>query len=194
MADLRLCSVQDCGKPFNAKGFCQKHYIRFLKYGDPLFTKTSPGGYVQKYFEEVVCQYEGDDCLIWPYSRSGSSKGYASFWHNGKTSLVCRVVCEKANGAPPKNNHAAHTCGNGHLGCVTKRHLSWKTVKENSEDKIAHGTRRAGQENGNSKLTESDVLAILTASGVSHSQLARQYGVSQPLISKIRRREMWKHL
>ena len=28
-----------CGKPQECKGFCNKHYHRFKKYGDPLFTK-----------------------------------------------------------------------------------------------------------------------------------------------------------
>jgi hypothetical protein len=192
MAEYRLCSIPDCDKPLNAKGFCQKHYIRFLKHGDPLFTKVTPGGYVQKFFEEVVCLYEGDECLIWPYSRKPN--GYASFWHNGRTSLVCRVLCEKVNGAPPPKNHAAHSCGKGHLGCVAKSHLSWKTVKANSKDKLEHGTLKAGQNNGNSRLSEDDVIAILSAEGVSQSQLAKRYGVTQALVSKIRRREMWKHL
>lgn len=192
MADLRLCSIPDCGKPFNAKGFCQRHYIRFLKYGDPLFTKAAPGGYVQKFFEEVVCRYDGDECLIWPYSRTPN--GYASFWYGGRTSLVCRAVCEKENGPPPPNNHAAHSCGRGHLGCVAKSHLSWKTVRENSKDKVIHGTQLAGNENGNAKLTEAEVLAIRNADGVPQHQLAKRYGVTQALVSKIRRREMWKHL
>lgn len=33
------CSV--CGKPAEAKGYCQNHYRHFLKYGDPLLTKKS---------------------------------------------------------------------------------------------------------------------------------------------------------
>ena len=30
------CPVQDCGKPKYGAGFCQAHYERFRKYGDPL--------------------------------------------------------------------------------------------------------------------------------------------------------------
>lgn len=28
-----------CGKPMKAKGYCDKHYQRYKKYGDPLITK-----------------------------------------------------------------------------------------------------------------------------------------------------------
>lgn len=34
------CCVPDCGRAHKAKGFCQSHYNRFRKYGDPL--KGSP--------------------------------------------------------------------------------------------------------------------------------------------------------
>lgn len=192
MADSRLCSIPDCGKPHNSKGFCKRHYARFAKYGDPLTTKVTPGGYIQDFFETVVRSYEGDDCLIWPYS--GTKGGYPRLWYDGKTDSVTRLLCTQEHGPPPPSHHAAHSCGNGHRGCVTKSHLSWKTVKENSEDKIAHGTLKRGQQNGNSKLTEDDVKAILLAENVPQHQLAKQYGVTQALVSKIRRREMWKHL
>lgn len=36
--DKKLCII--CGKPQNGLGYCNKHYIRFKKYGNPLFTKN----------------------------------------------------------------------------------------------------------------------------------------------------------
>ena len=35
----RSCSLPDCEGTFSAKGYCRKHYIRWLKWGDPLFVK-----------------------------------------------------------------------------------------------------------------------------------------------------------
>lgn len=29
------CSVEDCGKPARVRGWCQTHYMRWRKYGDP---------------------------------------------------------------------------------------------------------------------------------------------------------------
>lgn len=32
----RICSVEGCENPSNARGWCKKHHKRWLKYGDPL--------------------------------------------------------------------------------------------------------------------------------------------------------------
>lgn len=33
------CSIDGCGAPFSCRTYCAKHYLRYWKYGDPLFTK-----------------------------------------------------------------------------------------------------------------------------------------------------------
>lgn len=33
----RICGVEGCGNKHKGLGYCEKHYIRFKKYGDPLF-------------------------------------------------------------------------------------------------------------------------------------------------------------
>lgn len=35
MAEDRVCSIPDCGKPSAARGWCQGHYVRWKKHGDP---------------------------------------------------------------------------------------------------------------------------------------------------------------
>lgn len=35
---MKLCTIEGCGKPYSCKGYCNKHYLRFRKYGDPLQT------------------------------------------------------------------------------------------------------------------------------------------------------------
>lgn len=34
--EIRLCSVEGCGRPFDARGFCATHYGRWRRNGDPL--------------------------------------------------------------------------------------------------------------------------------------------------------------
>jgi hypothetical protein len=36
MAETRLCSIPGCGKPHRSRGFCDMHYQRFRRNGDPL--------------------------------------------------------------------------------------------------------------------------------------------------------------
>jgi len=131
------CQAEGCYRPILAKGMCSVHYARWNAHGTLERVGTLPGA-AKKFFHEIVLAYDGDDCLIWPFA---NIKGYAQIRINGRTSLVTRLVCEAEHGpAPTDSLDAAHSCGKGHLGCVTKRHLSWKTRLENMADAIAHGT------------------------------------------------------
>jgi len=53
-----------------------------------------------------------------------------------------------------------------------------------------------GAKNGSSKLTESQVIEIRKrhASGDTQQRLAHEFGVSQPMIGFITRREKWQHI
>jgi len=77
--------------------------------------------------------------------------------------------------------------------CVNKRHLDWKTPKENERDKIAHGTYQFGERNAMAKLTIQQVLKIRSAVG-SHKEIAERYGVGREAVGKIKRRERWTTL
>lgn len=129
-----VCGVLGCGKRNFVGGYCKGHYKRLRKYGNPLAGRT-PNGELERYFREVVLSYDGDDCLIWPYSRDGH--GYGQLFRGGKNFTVSRLVCIEINGPPPGPDYdAAHTCDNGHLGCVAKRHMVWKTHAENMLDLV----------------------------------------------------------
>lgn len=43
MAD-RMCVIDGCGNRHYARGWCNKHYLRWQKHGDPLFTLPPTGG------------------------------------------------------------------------------------------------------------------------------------------------------
>ncbi len=188
MADSRICSVPNCGKVHRAKGFCSPHYSRWKAHGDPLCGGTSLGE-AASFLESVVMAFQGDECLIWPYSKS--SGGYGFIKYGGKMRRVHRIVCEREQGPAPTSIHqAAHLCGNGHLGCVNRRHLAWKTPVENVADKMTHGTLRRGENHGRAKLTDAQVMEIRD-SVLSVPQLAKGYGVAKSTISNIKARRAW---
>ena len=41
---MRFCSIEFCDHKHHALGFCKKHYKKFKKYGDPLFSKQEMHG------------------------------------------------------------------------------------------------------------------------------------------------------
>lgn len=189
MATSRLCSIPNCDKPVCGHGWCNAHYKRWLRHGDPLKGRRAPAGHGEpmRYIREVVMAYDGDECLTWPYGKH--SKGYAQIGSH----LASRIVCEEENGPPPTpEHHAAHSCGKGHEACVTKGHLSWKTPKENGDDKLVHGTSPRGAKNVFAKLTETQVTEIRALNGVAtHRQIAASFGVTRCCVSKILSGQTW---
>ncbi len=184
------CSIDGCGMPHYARGWCNAHYQRWTKHGDPLGGRTSPG-VPERFYREVVLTYEGNECLIWPYSRT--TGGYGELQNNGKTKVVSRRICEETHGAPPTPDHeAAHSCGKGQYGCVTKAHLSWKTPLENTADQLAHGTRRRGELHDMAKITEVEAREILALKGkFRQGEIACRYGISRSAVGFIHSGRNW---
>lgn len=188
----RVCSVEGCGNPYWGCGYCSKHYQRWRRNGDPLAGRT-PEGEPQRFYEEVVLAYEGNDCLRWPYS---TIEGYGTLQNAGHSALVSRRVCEEIYGPPPTPEHqAAHSCGKGHEGCVTKAHLSWKTRRENEEDKLIHGTLVRGERHFWAKITEAQAREILSLKGkMLQREIAERFGISRPAVGMIHRGKNWAYL
>lgn len=190
------CNVGGCAKAAHARGWCRMHYMRWWEHGDVNFVaKHQPEkGAVSAFVERAIACTE-QCCLIWPFSRN--NKGYAQVRNKSVSRLVTRLVCEAINGAPDfPDAEAAHSCGNGHLGCVNGSHLRWATGSENSQDMIAHGRALRGQKSPNNKLTPEQVKAIYRRvnNGETQRPLAVEYGVAQTLISRIKRRLIWSWL
>lgn len=190
MAIQSLCSIPDCGKRPIGRGWCSLHYERWRKYGDPLMVATAKGE-AQRYLREVVMTYEGDDCLPWPYSTNIS--GYGIINIDGRTTVVTRQVCEHVHGPAPSTAHqAAHSCGNGHLRCCTKRHVSWKTPAGNAADRLIHGTHQLGSQNHRAKLTAEKVRKIRQmATTKGPRQIARELGIHRETVRVVVNRQSW---
>jgi hypothetical protein len=186
------CSVEGCRKPHEAHGYCVDHYRRWRKHGDPLGGGTVRGA-ATKFLRDIVLAYDGDDCLIWPFSQHD---GYGKVGKNGQMKRVHRMVCVEVNGPPPTPDHdAAHSCGRGRQGCVTKGHLSWKTRAENEADKLLHDTHIRGERNGMAKLSQAEAETILAMKGKrTQQEIADMFGIDQSHVSNIHRRKVWAWL
>lgn len=195
MAQARICSIENCNKSVFCRGWCYNHYYLWRANGDPTIARRASNGALEKFINEVAIPYQGDGCLIWPFTRN--KQGYGTTWRNGKTMRVSRIVCEATHGPPPSPDmQAAHECGRGHRGCVSPRHLTWKTRLENAKDCIRHGTTRRGERNWCSKLTEQNVRKIrqLIADGEMQTAIAHSFGVTKATISDIKHRRIWAWL
>lgn len=112
---------------------------------------------------------------------------------DGKMHGVHRIVCA-LDGRDPFGKVVMHTCDNPI--CVNPKHLVVGTQIENIADMHSKGRHAFGERN-NSKLTESEVLAMrkeYDAGGIGYILLGRKYGVNCETTKRIVKRINWKHL
>lgn len=75
--------------------------------------------------------------------------------------------------------------------------LAWGTHKMNMEDKVRNNKSSVGEKNGQSKLTNTQILEIRSKyipRKYSSRKLAKEFNVSQRLILNIIQRNSWKHI
>lgn len=180
MTEKHHCSVDGCTKPIHCRGLCRPHYMRRWRRGiEPAQRRR---GYTIEWLKTEALNFSSDDCLVWPFNKDHA--GYGTLRYDGRPQKASRVVCSLVHGAAPSPHHeAAHSCGNGRLGCVNPRHIRWATPRENQADRIIHGTSNRGKRG---KLTAVDVRNIRSlAKTMKQQAIADRYGMHQSSISYI---------
>jgi hypothetical protein len=127
------CSVEGCDSKFYCHGYCQKHYVRWVRHGDPLYNKHESH---MRALAKLLQHKDKKACVFWPWPcgsgrRDQANRRYAQITIDGEQRYVHVVVCELFRGPRPTLLHeAAHSCGNGHKSCVNPHHLRWATRTE----------------------------------------------------------------
>jgi hypothetical protein len=188
------CLVDSCQKVSVKRGYCQSHYKKVWRYGDPIAGRgpRAANGAPQKFIEDVALKHDNDDCLPWPYGTYPS--GYAKITVDGHDRTASSYVCELTHGPAPSPHHeSAHSCGN--RICVNRWHTRWKTSAENNADKLLHGTHNRGERHNLAKLTEGNVHEIRRLRGIeTERELADRFGVSSTAIRLIHAGKNWSWL
>ncbi len=193
MSNPITCTIDGCDKPIHARGWCNMHYKRWREHGDPLGGNARYSTPEEAF--EARTQWEPNSgCLIW--TGYTDIEGYGTIYANGKMQLLHRFAWEQSNGPIPEGEgpHGTcvlHRCDNP--PCCNVDHLFLGTNQDNIDDMIEKGRQATGEDHGNSKLTETDVIAI-RADTRSQSKIAVDYGVSRSLISCIKLHKRWKHV
>lgn len=127
-------------------------------------------------------------------------KGYtqAHLYRDGRcrTTSLHIVVCEAFHGPKPTDEHqVAH--GNGRPSDNAASNLRWATPKENSADRLIHGTDGRGEKAPSGKLTAAQVTEIRRDHGGFYGEgmrLARKFGVTNAQITNIIKNRQWMHM
>lgn len=142
--------------------------------------KITQWWWLQQRFWEKVQQGSEDEC--WSWRGSSERDGHARIEGAGLRFLVHRVAYEIAGGIIPPNMVVMHSCDNGL--CCNPKHLSVGTARDNINDMIL-------KKRGSVKLDQAQVESI-RADKRKQWIIARDYGVSQSLVSLIKSEKRWK--
>lgn len=165
---------------------------------------TKPHPYLPLTISEdgTVTGVRGHELKTWAPLKADGQPGYQTIGlrHPERPETVKRyavhiLVCEAFHGLRPEGKVAAHWNGDNQDNRSTN--LRWATHKENCADKVRHGTQLRGEQMPGSKLTETDVLEIRVLAklpGITQTEIAERYGISQQLVSEIHRRVIWSYL
>ncbi len=139
----------------------------------------------------------GGPDACWPWTGGTVRGGYGALKVNGRKRMATHLVYELDRGHPPEKPWVLHTCDNP--PCVNPRHLWSGTQLDNVRDMVSKGRARAprGEDHSMAQLTTGQVIELrtrYTRGGITHRKLAVEYGVATAVVSRIIRRETWRHV
>lgn len=119
--------------------------------------------------------------------------GYPAVSLREKTFKVHRLVAESFIPNPDGLPCVNHLDGNKKNNTV--QNLEWCSYSDNMTHAYSNGltVSKKGSSNGRSKLKEEDI-EVIRRSNISGKIVARSYGVSETVISKIRKGKRWSHV
>jgi hypothetical protein len=174
-----MCSVDGCTKDTYLRGWCQAHYTRWRRYGNPETRRRLTGmPWVDRLAHSFLV---GDGC--WEWQGSVQSEGYGTFYR-GKNMKAHRVVYELLVGPIDPELTIDHLCLN--KTCVRPAHLEVVTRSEN----IARKNRAAAgrpRKTPNPTAVPRELHGTLrerNKNGETLEQLAQEFGVNKTTIGR----------
>lgn len=129
----RICSIDHCSSPHYGRGFCNKHYKRWRKFGSPDAVKRVVGDDSARL---TACSTPGPvpagrpdlgPCTLW--TGVLTHDGYGQVRVDGRTTVAHRWAWELAGRQIPADMELDHLCHVRH--CVRLTHLEVVTHAEN---------------------------------------------------------------
>lgn len=145
------------------------------------------------------------DCWRWTSCTDKDGYGLIGGFFSTRAHRLSFAIANRDIPVPPPELHVCHRCDNP--GCVNPDHLFLGTGPQNHADKCAKRRQARGPKHSKamkdrefrgtkhplSKLTDDDIRAI-RSDDRAQRKIAKSYGISQPLVSKIVRLEAWTHV
>lgn len=161
------------------------------EYGELRLQRKESGQTITDRFEQKFIPVPEAGCWLWECGCISS--GYGGFYYRGKHIPAHRASWLIYNGEIPDGLCVLHKCDI--KICVNPYHLFLGTLEDNNHDCMAKNRHvrydRHGERNPTAKLTKKDVQSI-RADMRTQKDIAKEYGVCQTQISKIKLGLAWR--
>lgn len=130
------CRVDDCGSKHQARGLCNKHYLRWKKHGDPEYSRP-----LKRDEDEFSARIKVNDAGCWGWVGGTYGKNqYGKFrLQDGKKTTPHRWAYEHYVSEIPDGLHVDHICFN--RLCANPDHLRLATNAENARNRSGPDVR-----------------------------------------------------
>jgi hypothetical protein len=154
--------------------------------------KMKRGGKQPDFWSLIEIKSESE---CWNWNGKLNQWGYGRYIFNGMYAMSHRVSYQLTTGKNIDGLIAMHICDNP--ACCNPKHIAIGTHADNQRDKFQKNRQAKGEKNGQSLLTEAQVLEArqkYIPKIVTYKMLAKEYGVSRDTIQKAIRGIYWKHI
>lgn len=181
-----MCSIEGCGTRVYGRGWCEKHYTRWRRHGDPLKSdRATTDMTVEQQLLFLSREDKTTGCRVW--HKTSHQNPYGVF----KKQKPHRVAYETWVGPIPEGLIVRHKCDNP--PCINPDHLETGTQADNIRDMVErgryrHGRKYRGPKHVRASLTakEAEAIRLEHEKGVlTKEMLAEAYGVSRTTIIRV---------
>lgn len=175
------------------RNFCSAQCSRNASKGRPSSNRGRVKVPLAERFWSKVAKQGTDEC--WPWTGAIERQGYGKLHRSSRRFYKAHILSWTLHfGEVPKGLCVCHSCDN--RACVNPQHLWLGTHAENMADMKAKGraAKHSGAQNGRAKLSRAQVneMIELVNAGKTQTEVAKQYGITQPNLSGILLGKTWK--
>jgi hypothetical protein len=183
---MPLCSGEGCFDEVRARGWCNKHYLRWRNNGGPTVSRPMGPQPIPLIERRTIDPETG----CWEFTGSRDGSGYGNVRYRGRVTKAHRLAAHLWLDFDLASHECIlHSCDNP--PCFNPAHLRVGSKADNARDMVDRDRQFvpgiSGEQHWAARLSDAQIAEIRArrAAGETQTALAREYGVRQSTISRI---------